>query len=66
MSHGATRSNFASPYLRASRPIRKPWAKAMHTPVEMVSMKDVARAGRLLAEFAARLDDMFMQKLSFD
>jgi endoglucanase len=38
----------------------------MHTPIEMVSMKDVARAGRLLAEFAARLDDKFMQKLSFD
>ena len=35
----------------------------MHTPVEMVSMKDVRRAGRLLAEFAAGLDDHFMDRL---
>jgi tetrahedral aminopeptidase len=38
----------------------------MHTPVEMVSMKDIARAGRLLAEFIARLDDKFMEKLTWD
>lgn len=38
----------------------------MHTAVEMVAMKDIARAGRLLAEFAASLDDMFMEKLSWD
>jgi endoglucanase len=37
----------------------------MHTPVEMVSMKDIRRAGRLLAEFAAQLDDKFMQKLAW-
>ncbi len=29
----------------------------MHTPVEMVSLKDVARAARLLAEFVASLDE---------
>jgi endoglucanase len=38
----------------------------MHTPVEMVSMKDVTRAGRLLAEFAAALDGEFMSKLKLD
>lgn len=38
----------------------------MHTAVEMISMKDVVRAGRLLAEFAASLDDQFMDNLSWD
>jgi putative aminopeptidase FrvX len=38
----------------------------MHTPVEMVSIKDITRAGRLLAEFASRLDDNFMKKLTWD
>jgi endoglucanase len=38
----------------------------MHTPVEMVDMKDVERAGRLLAEFSASLDDQFMEKLAWD
>jgi endoglucanase len=38
----------------------------MHTPVEMVSMKDIKRTGRLLAEFAAQLDESFMEKLSWD
>jgi endoglucanase len=38
----------------------------MHTPVEMVSMKDIIRSGRLLAEFAAQLDEHFMDKLSWD
>ncbi len=38
----------------------------MHTPVEMIAIKDIARAGRLLAEFAARLDDTIMEKLSFE
>jgi len=37
----------------------------MHTPVEMVSLKDIRRAGRLLAEFAALLDDKFMEKLAW-
>lgn len=37
----------------------------MHTPVEMVSMKDIRRAGRLLAEFAAGLDDKFMENLAW-
>lgn len=38
----------------------------MHTPVEMVSLKDITRAGRLLAEFAARLDAGFMDKMTWD
>jgi endoglucanase len=38
----------------------------MHTPVEMISLKDVGRAGRLLAEFAASLDNEFMNKLKWD
>jgi endoglucanase len=38
----------------------------MHTPVEMVSLKDITRAGRLLAEFAASLEVDFIEKLSLD
>jgi endoglucanase len=38
----------------------------MHSPVEMVSLKDIARAGRLLAEFAASLDSLFMENLTLD
>ncbi len=38
----------------------------MHTPVEVVSLKDVERAGRLLAEFAAALETDFLEGLSYD
>jgi len=38
----------------------------MHTPVEMVSIKDIARVGRLLAEFVVGLGPDFMDKLSWD
>jgi endoglucanase len=38
----------------------------MHTPVEIVSVKDVARAGRLLAEFLAGLDGTFLDSLKWD
>lgn len=38
----------------------------MHSPVEMVVLKDITRAGRLLAEFIAQLDENFMQKLTWD
>lgn len=38
----------------------------MHTPVEIISMKDVKRTGRLLAEFITELDVDFIDKLSFD
>ncbi len=38
----------------------------MHTPVEMVSIKDIQRTGRLLAEFVCSLDDRFLEELTFD
>jgi len=38
----------------------------MHTPVEMIALKDLTRAGRLVAEFIAQLDVDFMDKLSWD
>lgn len=38
----------------------------MHTPVEMVSMKDIQRAGHLLAEFIAALQPEFMDTLKWD
>lgn len=36
----------------------------MHTMVELADLKDIARAGRLVAEFAARLDDQFLPHLT--
>jgi endoglucanase len=38
----------------------------MHTPVEVLSLKDVARVGRLLAEFIAGLGADFMSTLTLD
>jgi endoglucanase len=38
----------------------------MHTPVEMVALKDIQRAGRLLAEFVARLEPDFMSTVTWD
>ena len=38
----------------------------MHSPVEMVSMKDIARVGRLLAEFAVGLEVDFMDRLTWE
>ncbi len=38
----------------------------MHTPVEMVSVKDIKRTGRLLAEFIARLPLDFMETLNWE
>ncbi len=38
----------------------------MHTPVEVVSYKDVARAGHLLAQFIAELTPDFLDKLSYE
>lgn len=49
------------PTLVVSIPLRN-----MHTPVEMLMLKDVNRAGRLLAEFAASLSPDFMSSLTLD
>jgi endoglucanase len=38
----------------------------MHTPVEIISIKDVKRTGRLLAEFVTSLSFDFMDELSLD
>ncbi len=38
----------------------------MHTPVEIVSFKDIRRAGRLLAEFITRLEADFFEKIVWD
>jgi endoglucanase len=38
----------------------------MHTPVELVALKDIQRAGRLLAEFVASLEADFMNKIIWD
>jgi putative aminopeptidase FrvX len=37
----------------------------MHTPVETVSLKDIERTGKLMAEFIAHLDDEFLKTLTF-
>jgi putative aminopeptidase FrvX len=37
----------------------------MHTSVETLSLKDVERTGRLMAGFIGRLDEEFMEKLSW-
>ena len=38
----------------------------MHTPVETVSLKDIRRVGRLMAEFITDLDDDFFDRLDWD
>jgi endoglucanase len=38
----------------------------MHTPVEMVVMKDIRRTGRLLAEFVVGLEPDFVGKITWD
>ena len=38
----------------------------MHTPVELVAIKDIQRAGRLLAEFVASLEADFINKIAWD
>ncbi|MBN1451355.1 MAG: M20/M25/M40 family metallo-hydrolase [Anaerolineales bacterium] len=38
----------------------------MHTPVEMVAVKDIQRAGRLLAEFVSGLEPDFMSAITWD
>jgi len=38
----------------------------MHTPVEMVALKDITRAGRLMAEFVAGLAPNYLDTLTWD
>ncbi|HET9909397.1 MAG TPA: M42 family metallopeptidase [Anaerolineales bacterium] len=38
----------------------------MHTPVESVSVKDIQRAGRLLAEFIVSLEENFVETIKWD
>jgi len=38
----------------------------MHTPVEMVALKDIQRTGRLLAEFIAALDADFVDTIIWE
>jgi endoglucanase len=38
----------------------------MHTPVEIIAMKDIIRAGHLLAEFIVHLGADFMDTLTWD
>jgi endoglucanase len=38
----------------------------MHTPVEVVSIKDIQRAGRLLADWISRLEIDFVEKITWD
>ena len=38
----------------------------MHTPVESVSIKDIQRVGRLLAEFIASLDADFVESITWE
>jgi len=38
----------------------------MHTPVELASMKDIQRAGRLLAEFIVSLDENFVDTIVWE
>ena len=49
------------PTMVLSIPVRN-----MHTPVEIVALKDITRTGRLLAEFAAGLKEDFVQTLVWD
>ena len=38
----------------------------MHTPVELIALKDITRAGRLLAQFIAQLRTDFVEKLKYE
>ena len=38
----------------------------MHTPVEVIAIKDVQRTGRLLAEFIAGLDPDFLSTITWE
>ena len=40
--------------------------RSMHTPVETGAIKDIERAGRLIAAFISRLDENSLEKLAWD
>jgi len=40
--------------------------RSMHTPVETGAIKDIERAGRLVAAFISRLDDGSLARLAWD
>mgnify|MGYP002640068309 CR=1 FL=1 len=50
-----------TPTLVVSIPLRY-----MHTPVELIAVKDVQRTARLLAEFIAMLDEDFLEKIVWE
>ncbi len=54
-------AQFGIPTMVISIPLRY-----MHTPLEVIHMKDVTRTGRLLGEFIAGLAPNFMETLSWD
>ncbi len=54
-------SRLGIPSALISIPVRN-----MHTPVETMAVKDVERAGRLLAAFVSRLDESFLASLAWD
>jgi endoglucanase len=58
-AHGLQVGRAGIPTAVVSLPLRY-----MHTMVESVDINDVKRSGRLLAEFAASLDDTFIDKLT--
>jgi putative aminopeptidase FrvX len=38
----------------------------MHTPVELTALKDIQRAGRLLAEFIGSLEADFIERIVWE
>jgi tetrahedral aminopeptidase len=38
----------------------------MHTPVEMITMKDISRTGHLMAQFIARLEPDFIDQIRWE
>jgi endoglucanase len=38
----------------------------MHTPVEVTTIKDIQRVGRLLAQFIARMDADFLDQITWE
>lgn len=58
-AHGLQVARAGVPTAVVSIPLRY-----MHTMVESIDLRDMERSGRLLAEFAARLDDRFIDTIT--